>query len=68
MHQLVGNSPDLTIVEVEDTRAALADLAAAWHEFPASRLTVVGITGTDGKTTTTYLTHALLTAGGHATA
>ena len=67
VHQLVGNSPDLTIVEVADTRATLADLAAAWHEFPASKLTVVGVTGTDGKTTTTYLTHALLTAAGHAT-
>ena len=55
---------DVAVIEVEDTRAALADLAAAWHGFPADRLKVVGVTGTDGKSTTTYLTHAILEAAG----
>ena len=53
------------VIEVDDTRAALADLAAAWHGFPAEQLAVVGVTGTDGKSTTTYLTHAILEAAGH---
>ena len=53
---------DLPVVEVENARIALADLAAAHHDFPARKLTVVGVTGTDGKTTTTWLTHALLSA------
>ena len=54
----------IPVIEVEDARAALADLAAARSGFPARRLTVIGVTGTDGKTTTTYLTQALLAATG----
>ena len=40
---------------VRDSRAALAAIAANWFGHPARRLTVVGVTGTNGKTTTTYL-------------
>ena len=57
----------LTIVEFDDTRAALSGLAAAFHDFPARKLTVVGVTGTDGKSTTCYLTSSLLEAAGHST-
>lgn len=61
--------PDgVTVVRVPDTRAALGRLAAAFHGFPARSLSVVGITGTDGKTTTTFLTSAVLSAGGARTA
>ncbi len=59
--------PDIAVVSVEDTRAALPQIAAAFHDFPARKLTVVGVTGTDGKSTTTYLTHAMLSAAGHST-
>ena len=59
--------PDVPVVAVEDSRSALARIAAAFHDFPARRLTVVGVTGTDGKSTTTYLTHAMLAAAGHRT-
>jgi len=55
-----------TIV-VPDTRRALSRLAAAFYGYPSRALSVVGITGTNGKTTTTYLIEALLTAGGLAT-
>jgi UDP-N-acetylmuramoyl-L-alanyl-D-glutamate--2,6-diaminopimelate ligase len=51
-------------VLVPDGREALAYLAAAWHGYPARRLTVAGITGTDGKTTTCNLLHSILTAAG----
>ena len=57
--------PDVAVVAVDDTRSALAKIAAAFHDFPAQRLTVVGVTGTDGKSTTTYLTHAMLSAAGY---
>jgi UDP-N-acetylmuramoyl-L-alanyl-D-glutamate--2,6-diaminopimelate ligase len=44
-----------TSVVVENTRHALADLATAFYERPASRLKMAGVTGTNGKTTTTFL-------------
>lgn len=50
----------LPFVVVPSTRLALADLAAARHGFPARRLHITGVTGTDGKTTSVYLlTHLL---------
>jgi UDP-N-acetylmuramoyl-L-alanyl-D-glutamate--2,6-diaminopimelate ligase len=44
-----------TCLVVENTRTALADLAASFHRHPASRLKMAGVTGTNGKTTTTFL-------------
>ncbi len=64
---IADSNPNLTIVAVDDTRVALPQIAAAFHDYPAQQLTVVGVTGTDGKSTTTYLTHAMLTAAGHQT-
>lgn len=43
-----------------DTRAALAAVSANWFGRPADELTVIGVTGTNGKTTTTYLLKAML--------
>ena len=51
-------------VEVADFREAAADLAAAFHGDPSRTMLVVGITGTCGKTTTTYLVEAILRATG----
>ena len=52
------------VVSVPSARAALADFAAVVHGHPSGRLRMVGVTGTDGKTTTTHLVHAALQAGG----
>ena len=49
---------------VARTRDALADAADAWYGRPSERLEVIGVTGTDGKTTTCYLAVAALQAGG----
>ena len=49
---------------VEDTRYALAMVSAAWFSYPADTLKVIGITGTKGKTTTTYMVKSILESVG----
>ena len=56
-----------TYVRVPNSRLALAHLAAAWQGFPARRLRVIGVTGTDGKTTTVTIIRSILEAAGHRT-
>src|SRR4051794_19433031 len=51
-------------VQVEDVRSAMAVAAARFYGDPTARLPVVGVTGTNGKTTTAFLVRALLEAGG----
>jgi UDP-N-acetylmuramoyl-L-alanyl-D-glutamate--2,6-diaminopimelate ligase len=51
-------------IQVADEREALAILAANFHGRPASRLHAIGVTGTNGKTTTTYLIESILKAAG----
>ncbi len=51
-------------IVVDSARPTLASAAAWWHEDPSHELVVVGITGTDGKTTTAYLAVAALEAAG----
>ena len=58
---------DLPQIVVPDTRAALAVVAAAYYEHPSHEIQVIGITGTDGKTTTSYLTEAILSQAGFRT-
>lgn len=55
---------ETTLIRVEDTRYALAFVSAAWFDHPAKKLTTIGITGTKGKTTTTYLVKSILENAG----
>jgi len=56
---------EAVVIRVEDPRAALARLACCFYRYPAEELTLVGVTGTSGKTTVTYLLEQLLEAAGH---
>ena len=56
--------PDVPCVSVKDARLALALLAAEFHGHPSRQMQVVGITGTNGKTTTSYLLSAMFEAAG----
>ncbi|SDA66492.1 UDP-N-acetylmuramoylalanyl-D-glutamate--2,6-diaminopimelate ligase [Butyrivibrio sp. INlla18] len=56
---------DIAVVRVKDTRYAMAFISAAYFGNPASKLKTIGITGTKGKTTTTYLIRNMLENAGH---
>jgi len=56
---------EITIIRVEDTRYALAYISAAYFGHPARKLITIGITGTKGKTTTTYMVKSILEHAGY---
>lgn len=58
---------NVTVIRVEDTRRALAQLSAAYFGHPARELITIGITGTKGKTTATYMVRSILEASGFQT-
>ncbi len=54
----------VTVIQVENTRLALACMAAAFFGHPAGKLKTIGITGTKGKTTSTYMVRSILEKSG----
>ena len=58
---------DAPVILTKDTRYGLAMVSAAWFGHPAREMKVIGITGTKGKTTSSYMIHAILEAAGHKT-
>lgn len=62
------NAPDgVTVIKVESTRLALACMSAAYFDYPAEKLKTIGITGTKGKTTTSYMVKSILEKTGFKT-
>ncbi len=55
---------DVTVIKVADSRLALACMSAAYFDYPAEKLTTIGITGPKGKTTATYMVRSILEASG----
>lgn len=55
----------VTVIHVKDTRWGLALVSAAWFHHPAEELKVIGVTGTKGKTTTTYMVKSILENAGY---
>ncbi|GAC1615099.1 MAG: UDP-N-acetylmuramoyl-L-alanyl-D-glutamate--2,6-diaminopimelate ligase [Ktedonobacteraceae bacterium] len=60
----LSESLPLPYIEVSDVRTALANLACAFYEYPAQRLCTIGVTGTDGKTTTSNLITTIFEVAG----
>ena len=56
--------PQITLVQVPDARLALARISCAFHRHPSRQITLIGVTGTNGKGTTAYLAEAVLSAAG----
>ncbi len=56
---------NVTVILVKDTRYAMAYISAAYFGYPAEKLKTIGITGTKGKTTTTYMVKSILENAGY---
>jgi UDP-N-acetylmuramoyl-L-alanyl-D-glutamate--2,6-diaminopimelate ligase len=58
-------SENITFIKVENSRTALAQIANTFFDYPSKKFKLIGVTGTNGKTTTTYLIKSILEENGH---
>ena len=63
--EIQSDNKDVTILQTSNTRHALAILSANYYNHPCNSMNVIGVTGTNGKTTTTYLIKSVLDTIGH---
>jgi len=67
VEQEVYAPPHITIIKVENSRQALSLLANKFYEFPSRKLKLIGVTGTNGKTTIAYMLRAIFCEAGYKT-
>ena len=68
VEKTVENIPEnMAVIKVKNTRRALALMSAAYFGYPANELTTIGLTGTKGKTTTTFMVKSVLESAGYKT-
>ncbi len=60
-----ANENNRKIIQVKDTRKAMASIASRFFDHPTKKITLIGITGTNGKTTTTWLIESILISAGY---
>ncbi|MCW5210327.1 hypothetical protein VU03_00990, partial [Desulfobulbus sp. N3] len=60
-----GPLPGVTVVRVNNTAEALGWLSAAFYDFPARSLSLIGLTGTNGKTTVSWMVEQMLCSAGY---
>lgn len=65
--EIIIENPEIAVLRTADTRIALAKLAANFYNHPSKQLSLVGVTGTNGKTTITHLIQNILERAGHKT-
>jgi UDP-N-acetylmuramoyl-L-alanyl-D-glutamate--2,6-diaminopimelate ligase len=63
-HEIAVDNPDVTVVLVENGRSALSLLSQAYFDYPANKMISIGITGTKGKSTTTYMIRDIIEKAG----
>ena len=61
----VDVDPSVAVIKVADTRQAMMAVVPAFFDYPASKMRMIGVTGTNGKTTTTHMIAHILRAQGH---
>lgn len=59
------STSDVCVITVNDTRAAMMSIVPYFFDYPANKMRMIGVTGTNGKTTTTHMIRHILKAQGH---
>lgn len=65
VEDLPAEDPGTAVIQVDDSRKALAYISAAWFNYPAEHMTMIGLTGTKGKTTTAHMVKGILEEAGY---